>query len=318
MSTLRSSSNPEMKRIGIIGASGFIGKNLVHYLGEKGGYELQPTSRHEKPGYVPLKLEFNEQLVDFVKNNDVIFYLAHEGGPTQPIHVEQAVEKNITPLKNLMKAVKAAKKEHPIRIIYFSSGGTVYGISKSRTPWKETDPLNPVSSYGYAKVRAEKLLQVASEYGLCEAICVRAANPYGNRFAHEKPQGVIDVILSRLSNQQPFNLFDPPETVRDFIHIRDLNRALILLLDYKTRFDAFNIGSSNGTSLQELIAKIEFISGRKIEIGINPPDDRVTQIPWSVLNVDKAASVLGWKPEIDLDTGLKEIIELKFGNRGSK
>jgi UDP-glucose 4-epimerase len=307
-----------MKRIGIIGASGFIGKNLVHYLGEKGSFELQPTSRHEKTGYIHLKLDFNEQLIGFVKNNDIIIYLAHEGGPTQPIHVEQAVEKNITPLKNLLKAVKAAKKERPIKIIYFSSGGTVYGISKTRTPWKESDPLHPVSSYGHAKVRAEKLLEVASEYGLCEAICVRAANPYGNRFAHEKPQGVIDVILSRLSNQQPFNLFDPPETVRDFIHIRDLNRALTHILDYKTSYDVFNIGSSKGTSLQELISKIESISGRKIEIGINSPDERVTQVPWSVLNVDKATAVLGWKPEIDLEAGLKEIIELKIGNGGSK
>ena len=292
-----------MNKIGIIGASGFIGSNLVHFLKKHPEFSVLPVSREvQDPAF----------LKDFVQKVDTVIYLAHEGGPNQPIPQKIAIEKNITPLKNLIAEFKSAKKSTLTKLIYLSSGGTVYGISKKSIPWLETDPLNPVSSYGQTKIRAEKLIQVATEYGLCEGICIRAANPYGNFFDHAKPQGVIDVIISRLINEQPFTLYDSIETVRDYLHLDDLNRAMVAALLYKTKFDIFNIGSSKGTALKDIIQKIENISGKKLDMITLPPNENITLIPWSVLNIQKAKDVMDWEPNISLDEGLKKLIHRKL------
>jgi UDP-glucose 4-epimerase len=96
--------------------------------------------------------------------------------------------------------------------------------------------------------------------------------------------------------------------VRDYIYIDDAIDACLLLIGHKGPFTVFNIGTGKGHSLLELIAMLEKVIGKQVNIHFR--ETRSVDVPVNVLDVSRAASELNWHPTTDLETGMRRMVKL--------
>lgn len=301
-------------QIGIVGASGFLGMNLMRHLLSAEVYHVHAWSR-SKPAHsqVPRprswtlsNLSDRARLAQFVADLDVVFYLAHTGTPTTKFPLWQEAEENLAALLGFLEVLKSTRKK--VKLVYSSSGGAIYGKSAKRVPWVETDVPHPVSSHGVLKLAAENYIRLAVLEGVCNALCLRIGNPYGNAFPHRGVQGLIDVTIGRTARGEAVTMFSPKETVRDFIYMDDLNAAWEACLKLDAAFEVINIGSGMGVSLSEVLDLIARLSKSPAKIDYNPVHD-VHVVDWSVLNPKKAEALLGWKPSVALQNGIERSLQ---------
>jgi len=188
------------------------------------------------------------------------------------------------------------------RIIYLSSGGTVYG-NPVHCPVTENARLNPICSYGIIKVAVENYLSMYRHiYGL-EPIVLRLSNPYGPRQGHFGVQGVITSFLKCMQRGETFQIWGDGSQVRDYVNVVDTARICVQAVE-SAQAGIFNVGSGVGYSLVEVIAIIASV------VGENPEVDYLEGRPFDVknivLDISKAREVFGWSPEISLQRGIRE------------
>lgn len=189
-----------------------------------------------------------------------------------------------------------------LKIIVASSGGAVYG--DHRAPVKETDLPLPNTSYGIEKLAVETLFDLHRASHSLQLIILRIANPYGFKLSSDCQTGFIDVALSRIRAGLPIDLFSNPSTVRDFLHVNDLIEAFRTAIRYNGSEQIFNIGSGVGLSLG---AVCELISKSFDNVRINDRSAQAALIPYSVLDVTRAARMLHWQPAVRLESWLGAI-----------
>jgi len=303
-----------MMRVGVIGGSGFLGMNILRHLTKKSNFQLSATSRESKEELklIPaqwevLDLNQSESITPFLEKLDAVVYLAHEGGPNVVKNWQDESDQNLTPIQNFIEALRALRRPTPLKVIYLSSGGAIYGNSTTKIPWKETDPPMPVSPYGVLKQTLENRLRLASLEKLCDCICLRVSNPYGNYFKHQKDQGMIDVAISKLKSKEAFTLYGSSQYVRDFIHIDDLTAAIEQCLTHQTSFDIFNIGSGTGTSVGSALSMLQDAFHQTLTIKKVPMSPKIIPVDWCVLDVSKARALLNWIPKTSLNEALAAI-----------
>jgi len=199
------------------------------------------------------------------------------------------------------------------RIVFASSGGTVYGRPQS-LPISESHPTNPLNSHGIVKLTIEKYLALYHQlYGL-EYVALRTSNPYGELQDPGGEQGFIAVAMGRLLYRQPITIYGSREVQRDYLYVADVAQAFLKSAYLNNAQHIFNVGSGHGLSLKDLLAKLSAITGRTPEIQIAP--SRAADAPANVLNIELIKRRLNWQPTIDLDTGLERTwqwIQKQFG-----
>ena len=186
-------------------------------------------------------------------------------------------------------------------IVFISSGGTVYG-NPLYLPLDENHPTNPVVSYGITKLAIEKYLQVYERlYGI-KAITLRVANPYGKRQRLETAQGAVGVFLHHAIKGTAIEIWGDGSVTRDYIHVNDVAEAFSRALVYSGVQRLFNVSSGVGTSLNDLVARIEGVLGQSIERHYLPA--RSFDVPSNVLCNALARSELKWTPLVSLEEGI--------------
>ena len=186
-------------------------------------------------------------------------------------------------------------------IVFISSGGTVYG-NPLYLPLDENHPTNPVVSYGITKLAIEKYLQVYERlYGI-KAITLRVANPYGKRQRLETAQGAVGVFLHHAIKGTTIEIWGDGSVTRDYIHVNDVAEAFSRALVYSGVQRLFNVSSGVGTSLNDLVARIEGVLGQSIERHYLPA--RSFDVPSNVLCNALARSELKWIPLVSLEEGI--------------
>jgi len=181
------------------------------------------------------------------------------------------------------------------RIVYLSSGGTVYG-NPINLPIAEDHPLHPICSYGVVKVAVENYLAMYQElYGIHPTI-IRPSNPFGPRQGHLGVQGVIATFLARIYDNQPLNVWGDGSIVRDYIAATDLVR-LCRIVGELSIGGVFNAGSGRGISISDLIAVLIEVTGRQTEVAFEP--SRKLDVKEVVLDISHATSSAGWSPSTD-------------------
>ena len=208
------------------------------------------------------------------------------------------VESNLLgTIRLLDHAVKSGLK----KIIFVSSGGTVYG-KPLQTPIPETHPTNPLCSYGINKLSIEKYLGLYHElYGLDYTV-LRMSNPFGERQRTDASQGAVAVFLGKAIRGETIEIWGDGSVVRDYVYIHDVILALLAALDCSCEEHVFNIGSGKGVSLNELLDSIENITlypTRRRYV-----KSRLFDVPDNVLDIDRAVSLLDWSPQISFEDGL--------------
>ena len=294
----------------VLGGGGFIGSHVVDGLLAR-GHAVRVFERPRVPQYrtfSPVEaLEWVEgdfqsasMVEDAVQGCEVIVHLVSTTLPKNsnddPVF---DVESNVVGTLRMLHAASTAKVR---KIVFISSGGTVYGVPQV-VPIPESHPTEPRVSYGIAKLAIEKYLALFQSLHGLDHVVLRVANPYGERQRVDAAQGAVAVFLDRALRREPIEIWGDGTVVRDYLHISDVARAFLRAIDYSGEPRVFNIGSGSGCSLNELLAAIERLLGRPVERRYLP--GRGFDVPRNVLDITCARDVLGWAPKVSLDDGLR-------------
>lgn len=209
-----------------------------------------------------------------------------------------------------MIALLEAMQEQGVKKMVFSSSAAAYGIPE-RNPICEHDSKNPINPYGESKLIMEKMIHWADEALGIKFVAFRYFNAAGAKADgsigedHYPETHLIPIILrTALRQQKIFNIcgndYNTPDgtNIRDYVHVTDIADAHILALDYLNDgnpSEAFNLGSSTGFSVKQILEAARQVTGRPIPSRIAPrrggdPDSLVA-------DSDKVRKILGWRPK---------------------
>ncbi len=298
----------------ILGGGGFIGTNLCEALAqaehEVRVFDRPNLKRPDIPSVASGRVEWQEgdfgnvdDVAKAITGCEVVFDLIGTTTPkTSNDNPAYDVESNLLPT---VRMLDAAKQNSVRKVIFVSSGGTVYGVPRT-TPIAETHETNPLCSYGIIKLATEKYLQLFHHLHGLEYTVLRVSNPYGEHQRVAAAQGAVAVFLNRAIMQQPVEIWGDGSVVRDFIYVGDVVRALMTCVSYQGDQRVFNVGSGVGLSLNDLLAAIERLLGRPVQrayLARRPVD-----VPVNILDTSLAARELGWRPETEFGEGLRRTL----------
>jgi len=188
------------------------------------------------------------------------------------------------------------------RMFQLLSSCAVYG-KPVKTPITEDHPLNPKSPYAATKIAGEAFVSSYSSLYGYRHIIFRFFNVYGPRQS-KAYAGVISEFIKRISRNEPPVIFGDGEQTRDFVHVRDVARAVILALK-NDGSGVYNIGSGTSVTINELANIMLKIMDRKLKPVHTAP--RPGDIRHSHASIERAKRI-GYSPTISLEDGIKELI----------
>jgi UDP-glucose 4-epimerase len=293
----------------IIGGGGFLGKNLAELLlsegqtvriFERAGYDKQQFKQHHEIEWCFGDYFCSDEISPALQNVDVVYLFSSTTNPkTSNDNFSYDIESNLVAAVSFLEIAS----QHNIRkIIFPSSGGTVYGIP-GNTPISETHSTHPICSYGINKLAIEKYFGLFErQYGLDYTI-LRISNPYGPYQSVDSGQGVIASFLHKIINNQEIEIWGDGSTIRDYVYIADVTRALLQAANINPEKKLFNIGSGIGYNLNEILLHIEQITGKKARKRYL--DSRLLDVPINILDIAMASQYLHWEPSYKLHKGLE-------------
>jgi UDP-glucose 4-epimerase len=298
----------------VLGGAGFIGSHVAEQLLAR-GHEVsvfaRPNVDRRNLAAVASRLRFiagdflnAEDVRKAVRGADVVVHLVGSTLPgTSLLNPVYDLQTNVAASVGLLEACVDAQVR---RIVYVSSGGTVYGIPRQDFI-AEDHPLDPINPYGLSKLAVEKYCGVfRHQFGLDSAI-LRLSNPYGRRQREGSGQGVVGAWMARMRRGEPIELWGDGSVVRDYLAVEDAAKAIVLAAEAPTLPAVLNVGSGEGTSLSELLTRVEACAGRAADVVRR--DARRVDVPRNVLDVALAARSLAWRAEIPLEQGLRAMWE---------
>ena len=295
------------KRIYITGCRGFLGSVFLNHFANMPGVRATGVARggDDADGLIsPVGVISGEWL----EEGDEDATILHCAGISNPRHafdsLARATREHIIPQIRMVKRLQARGWRG--RLIFLSSGGAVYGDAET-LPISEDHPTRPKGFYGLQKLFLEHEFAASANQGGHEFVALRVSNPYGSRRV-KSGQGVVPILLNALREGTPFRIFGEGTAQRDYIHLRDLCRAVEAAMSTPLAEQSLtlNIGSGRGISLDELIAMAEDVTGKTLLREQVPSDLDVRS---NVLDCRRAARVLGWRAGISFEDGLRELVE---------
>jgi UDP-glucose 4-epimerase len=297
----------------IIGGGGFLGSHLAEALLSNG----QDVWIFDQPGARYLEYS-NQRGVKIITGNfldpiavgeaildcDVVYHLVSTTVPqTSNENPRFDVETNLIGTLQLLELMHQANVK---KIIFPSSGGTVYGIPQE-IPIKESHPTDPISSYGIVKLAIEKYIHLYwTLYGIDYCI-LRISNAYGARQPITPTQGAIAAFLGKAAQKEEITIWGDGTVLRDYIYASDIANAFLQASLYQGELKVFNIGSGHGHSLNDIIGAIENITQVPLEVKYQP--GRRFDVPVNVLDITRAKSHLHWQPKVRLEEGVLSAYE---------
>ncbi len=304
----------------VLGGGGFIGKHLCEGL-LAGGYQVRVLDRPhlelDEARLLVGKVEWLEG--DFTNSVDVAAALEGCRWVFHLVSTTLPKNSNDNPLYDLESNVAATLRlldlsrsgGMPRKIIFVSSGGTVYGAPR-QTPIPESHPTEPLCAYGIGKLAIEKYLELYRVlHGLDYAV-MRLANPYGEYQRTQGAQGVVPIFMHKALHGEPIEIWGDGSVIRDYVYIGDVVQALLKVMTHEGAQRVFNIGSGVGTSLKELVQILQEVIGKPITCRYT--GSRGFDVPASVLDISRARRELKWDPAIALRDGIARVLRYKLGN----
>jgi UDP-glucose 4-epimerase len=305
------------RRVLVTGGAGFIGSHLVDRL-LKRGYEVtvldnlstgkleNVKDRLDDAGFKFVKGDVRDRrdIEEAVKDVDAVFHLAAiTSVPYSVEHPDVTRQVNVDGARNLLEECLRGRVE---RFIYVSSCA-VYG-EPEYLPIDEKHPARPISPYAGSKLEAERLCREFQEtYGLKTTV-LRPFNVYGLGMRNDQYCGVIARFIERLRIGKPPIIYGDGEQTRDFVHVEDAVRAMILALESEKAVGrTFNVATGSQTSINRLAQLIIDLFGAK---GIKPKHRkaRVGDVRYSYADIQEAKAILGFEPKISLKEGLSTVL----------
>lgn len=298
--------------ITILGAAGFIGTNLAIALAKDNHVTVVDQHMDYFSAMKDLKLNVIYRKADFtasfdydelLENTDVLYHLISTTAPsTSNKNIAEELTANVVVTSEILEACvrKSVKK-----VVFISSGGTVYG-KDIVCPVGEETTANPISSYGIQKLTIEKLLYLYNYLYNLDYRIIRLANPYG---PYQRPNGVLGVVTTftykALKNEE-IVVYGDGTVVRDFIYIDDAVRGILNIVQYSGEYKLFNLGQGKGTSVNQVIHTIEKVLGKKLPVKYL--SGRKVDVPVNYLDINRYESVCGNLNPMSLEAGISKTL----------
>ena len=255
-----------MENFLFIGGAGFIGSSIIRQLPQEFG---SPSITVLEPPHADVSriMHSNVRLVrGTLHDTELIDKLITDNRITTVVHLVSTMKPSSTyedymtelftvarPSIRLM--VLCAKRD--VRLVYFSSGGAIYGESEDGKPFKEGDALKPISYYGLSKALIEANIRFEHRVNGLRYLIFRPSNPYGPGQGTDKSQGLVAVALDRITAGEPVTVFGDGSAIRDYIYIDDLAKAVCAIMRSCAENEAINIGSGEGMTVKDMLAYID-------------------------------------------------------------
>ena len=291
----------------VLGGNGFIGSHLVDKLIKEGHFVrvFDKNEEHYRRSLANVDYHLGEfgnrgLLSEALNGIDVVVHLISTTLPkTSNDDPVFDVQSNLIESLFLLEQCVANKIK---KIIFASSGGTIYGIPES-VPVIEENPTNPICSYGICKLTIEKYLSLFKQLHKLDFVIIRPSNPYGGRQNPFGIQGVIPIFLGKIIRNEPIQIWGNGDIIRDYIFVKDLVNAFYNAIIYKTTSQIFNIGSGEGHSLNDLLSIMKNVTGR--DLSVTYTNSRIYDVPKIYLDITRATNELKWEPLTSLEQGIK-------------
>ncbi|HVV25580.1 MAG TPA: NAD-dependent epimerase/dehydratase family protein [Candidatus Saccharimonadales bacterium] len=304
-----------MSRIVIFGANGFIGRNLTENLAKNKQDEIIAFDRfsdYQRDSGHPFDAHSNVRVVagDFLNRNDVSAVLEKNDYVFHLVSGTNPATSNDDPFIDIEINVKASvelfevcAKRKVQKVIFLSSGGTVYGDINSNKINELTLPA-PRSPYAISKLTIEHYLRYFKYVSQLDYIVYRVANPYGPGQNIQGKQGVIPIFMHQVLAGEPLTVYGDGSMVRDYIYISDLITMIVGSYKKANLYNEYNVGSGGkGDSVNEIIALVEKCAGKKIAKTHLPTPS--TFVHKSVLDTTRFRKEFGISPEVTLEDGIE-------------
>jgi UDP-glucose 4-epimerase len=260
----------------ILGGNGFIGKNLSICLLKK-GYDVYsfdctlPDIAQKGINYIQGDFFDESFLKETIKDKDIVY---HGVSTINPGNSNEFYMRGYE--KDFIQTVKLCKliSELSIKLIFLSSGGTIYG-TQSEQPIVEEALPRPINHYGNIKLCMENTMMTFAIQANADIRIARISNPYGPGQDYTKGVGFIDAVIKKAMNGETVEVWGDGSIVRDYIYIEDTCQMLALLATYNGKERIFNLSSGKGICIKDIIEiikewypqmKIKYKSKRSVDL----------------------------------------------------
>ena len=301
-------------KIMILGATGFIGKNIALYFSKK--FKIKATYNKKVPfknsniQWIKCDLKSTRQINNLFNNIDIVINAAAVTSGVKDIidrphiHVNDNVLMNVNILKQIFQ------KNNIKHYIFFSC--TVMYQSNNRKQDEQKFNYQIIDKYfgvGWTKVYIEKLCKFYSNFLNTKFTMIRHSNIYGphDKFDLEKSHVLGATISKVMKAEKEITIWGRGNEIRDFLYISDLIRFVELVIKkQKKKCEIYNCGSETGIKILDLAKLIIKITGRSIKIkrNVTAPTIKFNL----VVDCKKAKNEIGWKSKVSLSEGIKKTL----------
>jgi UDP-glucose 4-epimerase len=208
----------------------------------------------------------------------------------------RCVEVNVDGTLNVLEAARDASAKK----VVFSSASSVYGDTNETMD--ESHPLGARTMYGASKIAGEYFVRAFHDlYGL-DYVILRYMNVYGPR----QEGGLVINVLRRIqAGEQPTIMGDGSQSF-DFVHVADVAAANVAAMASKVGEGAFNVGGGNEVTVRQIVDRLLAATGSDLEPDVRA--DEVVPMTRRVGSSEAAMTALGWRPELDLERGIADVV----------
>ena len=314
----------------ITGGCGFIGTALISSLMEEGGHDVRVVDNlavgtredlasvcefeegHGGPITSGVELVVGDirdegLALRAAEGADAIVHLAANTGVGPS--VEDPRGDCMSNVVGTLNFLEAARHGGVPRFVFASSGGTVIG--ETEPPIHEEMAPHPVAPYGASKLAGEGYCSAYYQTFGIRTVALRFGNVYGPGSVH-KVRNAVPRFITRSMKAEPLEIYGDGSQTRDYVYVDDLIRALRLAATAEgVGGEIFQIATSAETSVNELIERLMPVLAEagieNVEVRRTAP--RAGDVQRNFADTSKARRMLGWKPEVDLDEGLRRTVE---------
>jgi UDP-glucose 4-epimerase len=309
------------RKVLVTGGGGFIGSNLVRGLLAHGddvrvldnfatGSRTNLDEVADDVEVVEGELRSYERVHNAVRGVEVVFHLGALG--SVPRSVQDPLTTSAVNVEGTLNVLLAARDEG-IRRVVFASSSSVYG-SAIELPARENGPVDPISPYGVAKLAAERYcVSFSRVYHSFETVVLRYFNVFGPRQnPHSQYAAVVPLFITAIARGEPVTIFGDGGQSRDFTYVDNVVEANLRAADADgANGRIFNVAAGSPASVDTLAETISALLGKPVEKRYEPP--RPGDLRDSYAEIEAAREVLGWKPTIGFEDGLRRTAETLLG-----
>jgi UDP-glucose 4-epimerase len=266
-----------MMKILVLGGDGFLGSHLVDRAVNLGHdvtvfdrfpYQASRNLEHQRSKIRFFSGEFanRESLSKSLNGQDIVYHFICATTPIESWndpYIE--IEEN---LRTSLQLCELAVQQGVRKIVFASSGGTVYGSQNQ--PVDEKVVPNPFSPYGIIKLTTEYFLSYFREHSGLAADIYRIGNAYGPRQSMYRPQGVIPVWMRDILAGKEIQVYGDETTLRDYVYIQDIAFLMTYSLQDLDSSGVYNVGTGKGTSILHLLEVFRTVIDAPIQYRIHP------------------------------------------------